>query len=415
MAYFSYSRFLSVSFKSFLLIFLISCCTFLSSCEESTKIEEQPKIITPPKVDTVEAIIVPPAPQPPVFDSTYDRIASYIAGIRDSSLSSGELIRDSVWEKYADSMDKSWQLAREKRYNMLEQWADSESLVQLTTDQVLLYPFSGPDFLNAHTFFPHCKKYILAGLEPVGQLPHMKTWKSGSRYSYLSSVSISLKDILMSSFFHTKKMKVQFKKENINGALPLLSIFLKRTGHTITNIEGIQITRDSGMTAFAYDSLLSSKFKANGVKLTFMDSNSYDQKEIFFFSQDLSNSGVAEGTGFKNYLDSLNGYFTFVKSASYLMHYDYFSNIRSSILAHAQGIFQDDTGIPYRKFEPENWEIKLYGQYSKPGKPFLKSVFFQKDLQKTYKEDTASIEKLPFPLGYHQEISKTNLLIATRK
>jgi hypothetical protein len=231
----------------------------------------------------------------------------------------------------------------------------------------------------------------------------------------LEAVNKSLKDILHSSFFHTKKMKVHFKTENVNGALPIIAIFIKRTGHVITNVEALKIQKDGSLEVFSYDSLTKPKFKANGTKVTFMNPDTYELKNFYFFSQDLSNGGLTGKAPFRNYLDSLNGYFTFAKSASYLMHYDYFSIIRTSILERATGIMQDDTGIPYKYFDPEKWDLTLYGRYIKPRKPFTSSKFEQKDLGAKYKSDSNHIEKLPFSLGYNQGPDKTNLLIARRK
>ncbi len=37
----------------------------------------------------------------------------------------------------------------------------------------MYYMFAGPDFLYANIFFPYANTYILAGLEPVGQVPDL--------------------------------------------------------------------------------------------------------------------------------------------------------------------------------------------------------------------------------------------------
>ena len=42
------------------------------------------------------------------------------------------------------------------------------------------YPFSGPDFLYADAFFPDASTYILAGLEPTGQIPDVLKLRSRS-------------------------------------------------------------------------------------------------------------------------------------------------------------------------------------------------------------------------------------------
>lgn len=398
---------------------ILTICSMIGlfmACKETKKEQPVEKKEEVRQKDTV--IVVKPVeekPKAPVFDSTYDQIASYIAGIHQAQRSVLHIEEDSVWANYAASMDRSWTFADTVRHQLLRQWSDSESLASMSKGQTLFYPFSGPDFLNAHILFPNCKEYILVGLEPVGQLPQLLDKQPKETYGYLEAVNKSLQDILHSSFFHTKKMKVHFKTENVNGALPIIAIFIKRTGHVITNVEALKVQKDGSLEAFAYDSLTNPKFKANGAKVTFMNPNTYELKNFYFFSQDLSNTGLADKTAFRHYLDSLNGYFAFAKSASYLMHYDYFSIIRTSILERATGMMQDDTGIPYKYFDPEKWDVTLYGKYIKPVKPFAFAKFVQKDLMAKYKIDSSHIEKLPFSLGYNQLPNKTNLLIARRK
>ena len=46
--------------------------------------------------------------------------------------------------------------------------------------KVIFYPFSGPDYLTAHAFFPNADKYVMLGLEPVGKLPELKKFKAGN-------------------------------------------------------------------------------------------------------------------------------------------------------------------------------------------------------------------------------------------
>ncbi len=344
----------------------------------------------------------------PKVDSTFDKKVAFIAGIKVDS----KLNQDSIWNKYASWMDSSWALAFKRRYNVMQKWAKSEEIAPLNNNNTLFYPFSGADFLNAHTLFPQYKNYILVGLEPVGALPKLNM--DSLPYSYLEDVNTSLKDILNSSFFHTKRMKVHFHKEKVNGALPIISIFIKRTGHFIVNIEAIQLATDGKLITYPYDSLESNTFIPNGAKVTFKHPEDTVLSNVFFFSQDLSNGGIGTKNGFRLYLDSLSNYFTFVKSASYLMHYGHFSIIRSSILNNSHGLFQDDTGIPYKHLLDLNWDVKLYGKYAKPVKLFPSYKFSQNDLKLAYQNDS-TIKNLPFALGYHTHPNMTSLILAQRK
>jgi hypothetical protein len=40
--------------------------------------------------------------------------------------------------------------------------------------------------------------------------------------------------------------------------------------------------------------------------------------------------------------------------------------VRDFVLAHAQSIVQDDTGVPFSAFRPDQWEVSPFGVYRKP-------------------------------------------------
>jgi len=102
----------------------------------------------------------------------------------------------------------------------------------------------------------------------------------------------------------------------------------------------------------------------------------------------------------------------FIKSASYLMHYTFFSAIRSLLLDKSNWILEDDTGIPYRYFPPAAWEARLYGEYTKPIELF--HGVEQEDLKKAYAEP-AHVRALPFHLGYHWSTNKDSILYFHKK
>ena len=44
----------------------------------------------------------------------------------------------------------------------------------------MLYMFGGPDFLYATSFFPNASTYVLAGLEPIGDVPSLTSLVAGT-------------------------------------------------------------------------------------------------------------------------------------------------------------------------------------------------------------------------------------------
>jgi hypothetical protein len=93
------------------------------------------------------------------------------------------------------------------------------------------------------------------------------------------------------------------------------------------------------------------------------------------------------------------------------MHGSEFSKVRQFILDHSRNIVEDDSGIPLRAFNPEEWHTYPFGNYVGPivvfptmGQPKLRELF-QKDHP----------PKLDFTVGYEHHGVGSNLLLAVKK
>ena len=78
-------------------------------------------------------------------------------------------------------------------------------------------------------------------------------------------------------------------------------------------------------------------------------------------------------------------------------------------------MLEDDTGIPYNDIEKtREWDIKLYGKYSKPVKdfPYLQ---LQTGIVNAFQTDSLNIPDLPFHLGYHWALKKDLLIYSIKK
>ena len=145
------------------------------------------------------------------------------------------LIRRQDGSKFSYRIDSGFADLDTSRFNKMRVWADSE-LIDGTGSKTLFYPFGGPDILNANIFYPNAEKYILIGLEPIGMLPDLCNMTVPQVNKYLEDVRYSLKDIFKRSYFITGNMIDALKKNSVNGAVPLLSLFLKRNGYHIVSL-----------------------------------------------------------------------------------------------------------------------------------------------------------------------------------
>ena len=275
----------------------------------------------------------------------------------------------------------------------------------------MLYMFSGPDFLYATSFFPSASTYVLSGLEPVGDVPQLTSLPRGSLDGSLRNIEGSLATILNLSFFITKNMKTQLTTGPIYGTLPILYVFLARTGKTVHETSFVSLDKD-GNFIVADDAgrragRATTQSAAKGVKIVFSD-GSGPRQTLYYFSTDLSDGGV-KISGFLQFCAKLGAADSFLKSASYLMHGGNFTRVRSFLVDHSATVLQDDSGIPLAYFDPKKWRLQPFGHYLAP------LGIFPNTYQPRMAELFRDAAPLDFGIGYLWRKNESNLLLATRQ
>ena len=76
----------------------------------------------------------------------------------------------------------------------------------------MLYMFSGPDFLYATSLFPNASTYVLAGLEPVGEIADLTGLSPWDMNGELRNLELSMGSLFNFSFFITQNMKINCVK-----------------------------------------------------------------------------------------------------------------------------------------------------------------------------------------------------------
>lgn len=387
---------------------LVVCVFIIVSCQqpatESNKIKTDS--LPPPAMVT---------DSPKVINRTYNDIAFYLAGMAQEEGSTlGLTDSNGAWKKYAAKADASWERFNSNKLHKMSSWIDAELKEVHEQTETVFYPFSGPDFLNMFTFFPDAKKYIMIGLEPIGLIPELKKIPKDSLHNYFGAIQQSLYSILNLSFFKTIDMAEDFKSEQLDGIVTDLFIFIVRTGNTIVDVRPIEINEQGTIVHGDYISAAEvDKNKIYGIEITFESDKDTIQKTLHYFSADLWDRSLPKHSGFLHYLKNQDPVTSYLKSASYLMHKDYFSIVRKIILTQSKFLLQDDSGIPYHFFSPSVWDIKLYGSYDKPINLFKN--WYQEDLKTVYNDSSRTIKSLNFGIGYNWQISRSNLMLAGRK
>lgn len=342
----------------------------------------------------------------PGASATDDRRATdtarLLAGMpldKDSRLA--PLTRSRSWERHAKRFDAEWAKFDKRQLAKIRAWS-SEHIPQ--RKPVLYYMFSGPDFLYANAFFPDATTYVMSGLEPVGPIPNVEGLSHRGLARELAQLEHSLNSVLSFSFFITKKMKTQLRGGRIRGTLPVLYVFLARSGKTISDVSLIALDEEGNV--HASDELKRSR--ARGVKIVFAGDDGKEQT-LYYFTTDVSN-GAIERSGFLKFCEELGRGDALLKSASYLMHSGGFTTVRHFVLERSDVIVQDDSGIPLRHFKRENWEFYPFGNYLGPISIFPRR--YQRDLRRLFRREKAG--DLDFSIGYRWRPNQSNLLLALR-
>ncbi len=330
--------------------------------------------------------------------------ARFLAGLPPSPGSSlAALTREPSWQQHARAFDQAWAGLEARQLSKIRAW----SAANITAPQpVAYYMFSGPDFLYVDAFLPNRSTYVLSALEPVGQIPIITEASRRSLGHGLAGLRASLGTVLSYSFFITKKMRSNLTATTFRGTLPILYIFLARSGKTIQEVHLVSINADGAVVPASQDD---AQGTAPGVKIVFSGNDGKSQT-LYYFRTDISDDGLKK-SGFLKFAGELGKGDSFIKSASYLPHYDSFSKIREFLLDRSQALVQDDSGIPIRFFKPDEWRLRPFGRYLGPIGEFPGR--YQKGLNDLFHK--SNTPRLDFGVGYRWRPNESNLLLAEKK
>lgn len=335
--------------------------------------------------------------------ATPDVTAKYLAGLAVPASPAEGAIAESPWVLHSTELDRAWKRLADQQLPAIANWAPESLGPAYRNPGTMFYMFSGPDFIYAHAFFPNVSTYILCGNEPVGNIPNLDSIPPQLLPGALANLRKSMESSLNWSFFITKNMKIDLNQPHLNGILPILYVFLARTGCTIEAVTPVALDRAGNL-------IPEGSGDAAGVKISFTNSSGGTQT-LFYFCSDLSDDRIKARPGFLNFCERQGDGVSLLKAASYLIHEGGFERVRDFLLRQSQTLVQDDSGIPIRFFDPTKWDLRYCGHYLGPIETFKQHL--QPDLAQDFAN--ASPTSLPFGFGYQWQPNRSSLIIATRK
>jgi hypothetical protein len=330
---------------------------------------------------------------------TVDDTARFLAGMPPSAGSPlTPLTRDPTWQRHARFFDQAFAQLEQRQLAKIRAWSDTNLAAPRPT---MFYMFSGPDFLYADAFYGKATTYVLSALEPPGSVPDLTRLSHGGVGAALYNVERSLSSILSFSFFITKQMKVDLHAGQISGTLPILYVFLARSGKTIHGVTPVALDENGAVIT---ENL--GKSTVRGTRIMFAGNDGVE-RTLYYFSTDLSNAGV-KASGFLKFCATLAPGNSLLKSASYLLHSGNFTTVRDFILANSATIIQDDSGIPLAYYNKKRWRFFPFGRYAGP------IAEFPGRYQESYAELFHRAQPMDFGIGYRWRSHESNLLLAVK-
>lgn len=337
-------------------------------------------------------------------------IARLMAGIPPILPEHRALAWRKEWKDHGYRLQASWVKVRDGQAKRVKKWRDATLPPVCPGSDNLLYPFSGPDFFNVYWLFPHCGKYVLFGLEPIGAVPAVEKMSPAQFNRLLAGVRAATANLFARNYFVTSRMGKQLKTEELNGVIPIIMIQMALSDVEIVDIRPLD-TESFKRHPKAGAPARQPMHDLQGVVIDFRGPRSEAVQQLQYFTVDVSNKALRDYPGFLRYLRKQAPAATLVKSASYLMHIDQFTRIRDALLDATVYLVQDDTGIPYADLERHGFDVRVFGSYMEPIPPFERH--YQEALAAAYAQQKP--EPLPFFFGYLRNVKdgkRSNIMIA---
>ncbi len=332
--------------------------------------------------------------------------AYFMAGLEDSPHA---LAQTAAWKEHTDFMRSSWSRLTTRQVAAMSTWRDAELGRACPSGATLMYPFSGPDFLNAHWLFPGCATFVMFGLEHIGEIPNINAMNERAQAQLTADVRKAMKNFISRNYFITDSMARQLRTSQLRGVLPVFMLSMALSGMEIVRIAPNDLAPLPRETPAQGQPMRQLK----GVTIEYLAPGSSAIHRVHYFTVDAADKGLAHYPEFLAYVRGLAPATTFIKSASYLLHGSEFRQMRATLLEISGTIVQDDTGVPFSMLENRGWNVQLHGRYGRPIPPF--GGAYQVELSRAFKAHETP--PLPFTFGYQYHDfrdSRSNLIVAQR-
>lgn len=374
--------------------------------------------------ESLRTSLKPPPQELPRHSSRWQEQALLLAGRRLPPESPFyELSLCPSFRKHAAAMETFWNQVRKDSLDQMTSWRNRNVPGDLAHNPVV-YPLSGADYLNAYGLFPDAPRYLFIALEAPGTIPDLYRMTEAEREEGLASIRRAVATVASVNYMKSKILRKELSNAYIPGTLPVFLMLAGGLGHVVKEVRPVTLDEsgnlqesdwqaDAPMLAWRRNGATPEAIR--GIRLEVRDLERLQDKTIVYLQVRLRAEAVSEGTREGRFLRKIHNCNTIFKAAVYLLHNNDYDPVRRFVLDRSDLILQDDSGLPYSFFHPEEWEEHLFGTYTRiPPLGGIPDPPQQPQLAQRYR---AHSEPLTFPYGYGvlQGRGKSNLMLFVKR
>src|SRR5947207_12745046 len=186
-------------------------------------------------------------------------------------------------------MEVRWHQVRIRIF-ATESCRSHEMKIPNAQNRTLLYPFSGPDFLNAYILFPDHPRYVFFSLERPGTLPDLESVTPAQFGKLLQDVRDAFHDIFQRNYFITDYMNKQLTTPWLRGTVPVMATMMALMNLRIVRIEPIDLFPELNRQ-YENPEADRPRLLLRGVRMEFAAPNGPSQ-QLYYFSLDATDQAL---------------------------------------------------------------------------------------------------------------------------
>jgi hypothetical protein len=240
-----------------------------------------------------------------------------------------------------------------------------EQLVPQDLPTEVVYPFGGGDLFTALATFPRAGVITTLSLEPAGDPQGFAVASAEEQESALATFRDDVRRLSFAT--HSKTTNLQeFRKEVLPDQLVFALMALAAFDHEPVALRYFVI-EDGGQLQYQSRAQLQARKKGRfaHLELTFRKRGDAGPARVYRHLQaNLADKSLATTPGVMAHLEAKGRVTAMTKAASYLLWSPAFSRIRGYLLANAEWMISDSTGIPPSYAGPAGFEQETWGRFT---------------------------------------------------